>query len=563
MTPEPNSPPPQRQRPEIAASETMGEVVPCLENDSRVNDEPGGSPPAVDGECVLVPIGDDGSWLVFGNAPPGEELLPLELVPERDRTTLGNAVALSVGLANTAAQIGQGISEAKGLVRLAPETLSQLKAGATPMTSNGWNLGLLTKNGQITKSVRWLPAGSGQALSLLATIGPAASLVAIQWQLASISRMVEKNISFTKDVLHAVQWDQWAEVDSHYRAVMAAVREAQEVGQVTDDIWGHLQDQGSYTIFGKAGTHFMDAVMSHQKTLSGLTSASDRHEWITENTDTVVGDIEALWMAERGWILYHAMRMGHLVELARHGEDTRKHIEVLQEQIDERYGRVLATSQPLLIQIYRQLRLVELSPGGVGMKVFARRKTRLEVRQHARSVADRIRLLTGDLPEYEARPASGDNPLSFGTPDAEVRRRLDCLLEPTEELDCLVLATTDEPMFQIRGREVRDIRKTYVAFTDRRVLFMRYRPLISEARIEGEIPISKITSILQQDSLNQSLESDLILETLTDRHRVKLTVAERPQQLEQMVSAIKRRMEDAAPAQLEDADGNQLALEAP
>jgi hypothetical protein len=62
MPPEPNSQSPRDQRSEGAPSESLGEVVVSQEIDSRVSGEPGGSLLAVDGECVLLPIGDAGSW---------------------------------------------------------------------------------------------------------------------------------------------------------------------------------------------------------------------------------------------------------------------------------------------------------------------------------------------------------------------------------------------------------------------------------------------------------------------------------------------------------------------
>ncbi len=47
-------------------------------------------------------------------------------------------------------------------------------------------------------------------MGVLAELGPAATLVAIQWQLAQISRLVERNIALTSTVLRLVRGEQWA-----------------------------------------------------------------------------------------------------------------------------------------------------------------------------------------------------------------------------------------------------------------------------------------------------------------------------------------------------------------
>lgn len=152
----------------------------------------------------LVEI-EPGIAVLFADQPPSElDLLPFQMLSSQARLTLTDKLAMAAGVGNPAAQGAQGAITAQGLVRLAPETLQALKV-AQPMTSGGWNLGsLISSNGKIAASVRWAPATGAQSATMLAALGPAAALLALQIQLASISRRIDENIELTRDVLRAL-----------------------------------------------------------------------------------------------------------------------------------------------------------------------------------------------------------------------------------------------------------------------------------------------------------------------------------------------------------------------
>ena len=131
----------------------------------------------------LVEI-EPGVAVVFGEIPPDVEMEPFPLLPDGVRASITDAVAKTLGIGNVGAQLGQGVSEARGIIRLAPETLRQMQAGAKPWTSGGQNLGtLVSKDGEFVSQVRWLPAGGQGAVALMAALGPAAALVAVQFRL--------------------------------------------------------------------------------------------------------------------------------------------------------------------------------------------------------------------------------------------------------------------------------------------------------------------------------------------------------------------------------------------
>lgn len=106
----------------------------------------------------------------------GAEVLDVDAARVPDLTGL---IAGSLTGVNLVAQGAQSALRARGLVRLAPETLQALRT-AHPVVSDGWNLGTLASGkGLFAQSVRWLPATSAQAVTVLAGLGPAVALAAI------------------------------------------------------------------------------------------------------------------------------------------------------------------------------------------------------------------------------------------------------------------------------------------------------------------------------------------------------------------------------------------------
>ncbi|WEV78806.1 hypothetical protein O9K63_03145 [Janibacter cremeus] len=145
-----------------------------------------GDRPRPDGaRTALVEI-EPGLAVLYGSdVPEGMNVVPFALLGEDKVETLGSSIARATGLANVAAQSLNGATNVQGLVRLAPETLKVLQT-AKPLTSGGYNLGTLASNGKIVGQVRWMPAGSAVTAGVLASVGPAVALMAIQSQLNTV-----------------------------------------------------------------------------------------------------------------------------------------------------------------------------------------------------------------------------------------------------------------------------------------------------------------------------------------------------------------------------------------
>jgi hypothetical protein len=125
---------------------------------------------------ALVPIDEaDGLYLAIGGGDLSF-LGPVEPLSLFDVDgSYADRIAQAVHALNAGSQVAQGLCDARGLVRLAPETVKALSAGGKPIVKDGWNLGTIATDGKLSHSVRWLPANGAKALKVLSSLGPAAA----------------------------------------------------------------------------------------------------------------------------------------------------------------------------------------------------------------------------------------------------------------------------------------------------------------------------------------------------------------------------------------------------
>lgn len=246
--------------------------------DTEVNETTTDSGPARDGAPMaeqdasgaLVEI-LPGLMVAYGGIDPktldGAEVLDVDVTAVPDLT---DAAAGALTGANLVAQGAQTALSARGLVRLAPETLQALKT-AHPVVSGGWNLGTLAGGGgRFAQSVRWLPATSAQAVTILAGTGPAVALAAISLQ-ASALATTAKRIESKIDELRA----ELAERDlDRLRALLHKVHEVYdevsqcglENGKTRQRIEALAEDRDLDEMYGrflrKAGEHQAENMLS-------------------------------------------------------------------------------------------------------------------------------------------------------------------------------------------------------------------------------------------------------------------------------------------------------------
>ena len=227
------------------ASEThdMGEpasgALTGAEEASEDFQAPSGQDPAVievDPEFGLA-LGD---W-----SHTGIEVIPLSGLSEEHNKDLLDKISIVTGIGNTSAQALQGVASVQGLVRLVPETVSKLQV-FKPMTSGGLNLGALTDSGgKVAHLIRWTPAVGAQAVGLLAAMGPAAALFAIQLQLSSLSSRIDKNIKLTKKIIQNLEEEQYSRVRAFEKTTQECLESALEFHEVYPRSWDKIKTRES------------------------------------------------------------------------------------------------------------------------------------------------------------------------------------------------------------------------------------------------------------------------------------------------------------------------------
>lgn len=304
---------------------------------------------------ALVEV-EPGLAVFFGTAVPrGLELVPIELLDPTRLASLNTAIGTATGLGNLAAQAATGVAQAQGLVRLAPETLQALQT-AQPMTSGGWNLGTVVSNGKIVAQVRWLPATSATAVSVAASLGPALVMLALQMQLAQISRAVQHNLELTSQVLKVLRQEQWSQVTGAYKTLHRELDNARHVGAVSDSIWFNVRGQEAG--LRASNDLFTLKVRDHARVLQSKRGHKERREFLVDHGDAIIADVHGLLLSQDAWFIYNGLRAAHLSESAAHDERDAALLEKLVRDSRELHRSTLELSGRLLHELGNEIGVI-------------------------------------------------------------------------------------------------------------------------------------------------------------------------------------------------------------
>jgi hypothetical protein len=464
-------------------------------------------------ETALVEV-LPGTALVFGQVPEGFDLIPFALVPPEDQAAIGTAVANATSVLNVGGQLALGLSKAQGLVRLAPETLKAMQAGAVPVHSGGYNLGVLAaQNGRFANQVRWLPATDVQAAAVLANIGPALAMMAIQAQLNEISGLVRENLALTESVLKTVRNEQWAELSGLEQAVMKAFGEARSVGYVTPLIWENVA--GYEAAIGKQRDLFRRNVQAHASELAKRKDHKERRQYIEKNGEAIVTDLHSLILAHRSWFVYQALRAGRALLSA--GQDPReaKLLQAIVDHARDEYDRVAEQMAAILDTLNRELWILAELPGKQTIPFTGARRSAREVAKMAEQLLNEVERLSDSV---RPLPALLDRPRTVYVDEVERLdqdlRILRWHLDADERLDALLTAreiTTGSvldalPKFRGLGSD-----GVLIAATQRRVLVGDLSDFRGQGVVERSIPVDHIRYVrLRNGDGDGQAEIDLI-----------------------------------------------------
>lgn len=355
------------------------------------DDAPNQIDPGSSGDPVasLVEVGG-GMAVLFADRPPSDvELIPFRMMGSRTKKGLVDGLALGSGLANVAVQGAQSAAPVQGLVRLAPQTLEALKTAA-PVQSGGWNLGVLATDGKFSHVVRWAPATSVQATTMLSGLGPALVLLEFQVQLAAISRKVDENVELTRGVLKELHRDHWDTLLGLHETTIKAIAEAQDVGFVNDHIYEAVKTrqadlQTERRVFSRY-------VKQHVKALAG--DAKNREEYLRGHGEEIIADVHGLLMAEGSWFRSQVLRAGHIIHDEEHAEENRQLLTRVVEETREEHDKAMESIAGLLTTLERQARLVA-ALSGKRLNLNVGRGAGRDIIPLAEALADRVAALRG------------------------------------------------------------------------------------------------------------------------------------------------------------------------
>lgn len=326
--------------------------------------------PAATGNKLLVPLDEPGVFAVFADRdlslePDFGVFHEFPLMTNDTRSSL-RFVESAITSTNVGLQIARGAYEARGLVRLAPETLQMLQSGARTIQQGGWNIGSLSgPGGQIIHSVRWLPAAtSTMAIGLAANAAAGLTLLALQWQLNRIEGLAEKNLQIATEVLQEIQAAQRNEVIAKVKRLNDAVSEAQAIGAVTDAVWNGFGGPDMETTLDSCRRNVEQRVDRQIDVLSRKKGAKERLEWMNESGANFLQDLVTLIYACGGLYRYRALRVAHILHA--HPAD-----QAVAERVQSNAARdhqvVQEKLAPRIAELWRYFSLIKECPGGMGL----------------------------------------------------------------------------------------------------------------------------------------------------------------------------------------------------
>lgn len=312
-----------------------------------------------DAEAVLVEI-EDGVAMLFGELSCSDLDL-VEIARGDDKyDDLVDKLSLSAASVNLAIQGAKEALVGRGLVRFAPETLKYLKTSA-PLKSGTWNLGVLSNGGNINHVVRWVPASACQGAQVLAALGPMGALLALSFQLSSLSRKQDEIIHVGEKIFQALRKEQEEELDALRESVKEAFEEARNNdNKVTDDIFDPVRHHRKD--LQKQRKHFVNRVAEHLNAV-GSQGGGDRkmrREYVKTNAREVIADVQGCLIAEEVWCGWNVLRAANIAGREQRASGDERLLQKISKETRQKHMKYMECIADLLCELKVQCRLLEL-----------------------------------------------------------------------------------------------------------------------------------------------------------------------------------------------------------
>ncbi|GIE29669.1 hypothetical protein Ait01nite_027140 [Actinoplanes italicus] len=463
----------------------------------------------------LAPVADDtaepstvlaevlpGIAVVFGEVPAEFklEMIDFGLVPASDRGQISTFLATIGNTATVLGNAGKAMAGAQGLYRLGAASQAWLGAGGALAVKDGANLGAVFHNGKIVHQARFIPVSAINPAELLATLGPAISMIAIQMQLSEVTGLARTNIALTNQVLTDIRHEQWAELEGLVGSIDRAITRAREIEAVAPSLWDGIA--ATEPDLRKQRNLYRMNVSNHVRQIRH--DEPGRRAYLETNAEAILFDAHALLSSLKAWTGYQALHAARARGAGAENPDEARLVDVIARDTREALEPALADTTALVDALTRELRIIVELPGRATLPLSSRRKDSAAVRRTATQLLEAIQPLADALhppaPELEA-PGAVCAPESLDL--APYLRILRWYLDDGESLRAVGFA--DEPdspdaissvLSGARGLFAAAMDKpttrTLVVVTDRRIIIGRTDTFLEQAEIRQEFPVEVV-----------------------------------------------------------------------
>lgn len=342
-----------------------------------------------------------GVAVVFGEVPPGLELISLDMVPYSDRAQLSTALGSLGNSATIAGNLGEAAVGAQGLFRVNDATLALLKSGGEMAVKDGAKLGTIFRNGEIVAQARFIPVASTPAIAL-AAIGPALAMIAIQMQISEVSSLVQSNIQLSTKTLKIIRNEQWAELEGLVESIDEAMKEAREIDAITDSVWEPIAPSGPH--IRKQLKLFRKNVKDHIEELGKLDEHA-RSQYLQPNAEAIVFDTYALLSTLKAHAEYQALRAALARTRSINDESEAQLFDLITRKLPVEVEESLLEIRQLTNSLVRQLRIIAELPGRATLPLAKKRKGAKVSKLTCQELLDTIGPLVAILQPEAPNPA--------------------------------------------------------------------------------------------------------------------------------------------------------------
>ncbi|GHH42281.1 hypothetical protein [Lentzea cavernae] len=439
---------------------------------------------------------------VFAGEVPPElklDLIDFGIVPTADRRQI-SAILASIGNAATVTDnVGTAFASVQGLYRLGEKTQALLNNGAKLASKEGGFLGTVIGRGGMAQA-RLYPVTAVSKAPMLASVGPALAMVALEMMLNEVSSLVRATLAATNQVLTTIRKEQWAELTGLVAAVDRAVDQAREIESVPASLWEDVA--GSGPLLRKQLELYQGNVRDHVRRV-GRADARGQREYLQANAEAIAFDVHALLSSLNAWTGYHALRAARARAAGREDAGEAHYAEVIARDTQAEFDSTLAGITSLVDALVRELRITAELREPDAWPLPGKRKDVKEAREASARLLQWIEPLADSLHPPVAPLETPD--VLCGPPSLDsgpYLRILRWLFEDGEVLSVLGFPEEldDGPLSSIVGGAMgmlsaamdKTADRTLVAVTDRRIILARTNTFLDQAEIQQDIPLDQV-----------------------------------------------------------------------